>query len=110
MNSLYTKEKWLYNENVNWKTHPFSISARKRGVHSAVIANIPVRATIPPQEQQANARLIAAAPDLLEALRGMLSCCYDEERDDETIKAVEAARTAIAKATRPSIKEKNHAI
>ena len=63
----------------------------------------------PPQEQQANARLIAAAPDLLEALRGMLSCCYDEERDDETIKAVEAARTAIAKATRHSIKEKNHA-
>ena len=104
MNSLYTKEEWRYHENPGWKTHPFSISARKRGVNSAVIANIPVRATIPPEEQQANARLIAAAPALLEALRGMLSCCYDEERDDETIKAVEAARSAIAKATRPSIK------
>ena len=104
MNSSYTKEEWRYHENSGWKTHPFSISARKRGVNSAVIANIPVRATIPPEEQQANARLIAAAPDLLNALRGMLSCCYDEERDDETIKAVEAARTAIAKATRPSIR------
>ena len=100
MNTLHTKEKWLYNENFNWKTHPFSISARKRGVHSAVIANIPVRATIPPQEQMANARLIAAAPDLLSALQDMLACVYDEERNDETIKAVEAARTAIAKATR----------
>lgn len=102
--SQYTKEKWRYSENFNWKTHPFSITARKRGVHSATIANIPVRATIPPEEQRANARLIAAAPDLLEALREMLLCCYDEERDDQTIAAVESARTAIAKATRPSIR------
>jgi hypothetical protein len=102
---MHTQEKWMYNENFNWKTHPFSISARKRGVHSAVIANIPVRATIPPQEQMANARLIAAAPDLLSALQDMLLCCYDEELDDQTIKAVEAARTAIAKATRPKIRE-----
>ena len=101
---MYTQEKWLYNENFNWKTHPFSISARKRGVHSAVIANIPVRATIPPEEQRANARLIAAAPDLLNELRDMLACVYDEERDDQTIKAVEAARIAVAKATRPTIR------
>jgi len=108
MNTLHTKEKWLYNENFNWKTHPFSISARKRGVHSAVIANIPVRATIPPQEQMANARLIAAAPDLLNALIDMLACVHDEERNDETVKAVEAARAAIAMATRQGIRGRGY--
>lgn len=94
----HTKETWLLNENFNWKTNPFSITVRKRGVHSATIANIPTRMTIPPQEQQANARLIAAAPDLWEALHAMLACCYDEERDDETVEAVRMARAAILKA------------
>lgn len=48
---------------------------------------------------EANARLIAAAPDLLEACKAMLACCYDLERNDETIAAVETTRAAIAKAT-----------
>ena len=64
----YTKEEWILNKNNMWKTNPFSITARKRGVHSTTIANIPTRMTIPPMEQQANARLLAAAPDLLEIL------------------------------------------
>jgi hypothetical protein len=98
MNAKHTKEEWRYNENFNWKTHPFSISARKRGVHSAVIANIPVRATIPPGEQMANARLISAAPKLLEALEALLDVCYDVQRDDDTIKAVDMAKAAIRKA------------
>lgn len=46
-----------------------------------------------------SAKLIAAAPDLLAAAQAMLACCYDLERDDETIAAVKAARAAIAKAT-----------
>ena len=64
----YTKEEWILNKNNMWKTNPFSITARKRGVHSTTIANIPTRMTIPPMEQQANAQLLAAAPDLLEIL------------------------------------------
>jgi len=99
MNTQHSQEKWQYNENFNWKTHPFSVTVRKRGVHSAVVANIPTRATIPPQEQMANARLIAAAPDLLVALQAMLDCCYDEECNDETIQAVRMARFAVKKAT-----------
>lgn len=94
----HSKEQWLLNENFNWKTNPFSITVRKRGVHSATIANIPTRMTVPPEEQRANARLIAAAPDLLDALHAMLACCYDEERDDETVEAVHRARSALAKA------------
>lgn len=103
----HTQEKWIYNENFNWKTHPFSISARKRGVHSAVIANIPVRATISPQEQMANARLIAAAPELLAALQAMLACCHDEEKDDETIAAVRMARNALWKAAEGKTRKEN---
>ena len=56
-------------------------------------------------EQEANARLIAAAPELLDALRGMLA--LDDEHhqrghgDDDVCSEVQAARAAIAKATNP---------
>ena len=66
--NMYTPEPWMLNENNNWKTNPFSVTVRKRGVHSTTVANIPTRMTIPPQEQRANARLIAAAPALLRYL------------------------------------------
>lgn len=54
-------------------------------------------------EQKANARLIAAAPDLLAALIGMLP---ETERDavngtSPTFVQCEAARAAIAKAVQP---------
>lgn len=46
-------------------------------------------------EQRANARLIAAAPDLLEACQGLL----DALPSATTHPAIKAARAAIAKAT-----------
>ena len=52
----------------HWATHPFSVTVRKRGVHAVAVANIPARATIELSEAKANAQLIAAAPELLEAL------------------------------------------
>lgn len=52
--------------------------------------------------QEANARLIAAAPELLEALRGLLALDKEHHQrghDDEDIcQEVQAARAAIAKA------------
>lgn len=58
--------------------------------------------TADPAQQAANARLIAAAPELLEALRGMLA--LDEEHHqrghcDDVCAEVLKARAAIAKAT-----------
>jgi len=48
---------------------------------------------------QADARLIASAPDLLSALEGMLEHAdMGEIHDEETLCAVNAARAAIAKA------------
>lgn len=48
----------------------------------------------------ANARLIAAAPDLLAAVQRLLSCDIAENRNIEgSAGAIKAARAAIAKAT-----------
>ena len=46
-----------------------------------------------------NARLIAAAPDLLDAVKKLLATCHDVERDDATINAVSMAKYAILAAT-----------
>lgn len=57
----------------------------------------------PSGDEEADARLIAAAPDLLEALKGMLA--LDEENhqrypgDEDVCQEVQAARAAIARAT-----------
>jgi hypothetical protein len=52
-----------------------------------------------PGDPRANARLIAAAPELLAAAQAMLAVCYDLERNDETLAAVKKTMIAIAKAT-----------
>lgn len=93
----HTPGPWLLNENNNWKTNPFSVTVRKPGVHSTTVANIPTRMTIPPSEQQANARLISAAPDLFDALITMPQSMLNTEQDwwDWIAKA----RAAIDKAT-----------
>lgn len=53
-----------------------------------------------PGEQAANARLIAAAPDLLEALRELVEAVEDNDRD--SLRELIAAHAAIAKALPPN--------
>lgn len=63
------------------------------------------RTTLPADEkEQANARLIAAAPELLAALHGIMrhlkeNCIWRESRADYGSDLLDAARAAIAKAT-----------
>lgn len=93
----HTQLKWKLSINPHWKTNPFSVIVQGGGVHSTTIANIPSRRTIPMLEQEANARLITAAPDLLDALvtmpQGMSST------DQEWWDWIDKARSAINKAT-----------
>jgi hypothetical protein len=95
----HTPGPWRLDNNIayGWKTNPFSITVRKRGVHSTTVANIPAKQTISRDEAEANARLIAAAPDLLDALmtvpQGLLWS------DDDLWRWHDKARAAIAKAT-----------
>jgi hypothetical protein len=96
----YTKEQWRFNDNSRyWKTHPFSVTCRKTGVSSATIANIPARATISLEEQKANARLIAAAPELYQALWAMVTSFHAVSHMEDHMKESSLkARAALAKA------------
>ena len=96
----HTPGPWKFRDDSKFfKTNPFSVYVQGGGVHSAAIANMPYRKTIPETEARANARLICASPDLLDALQAMLDVCYDLEINDETVRAVAMARAAINNAT-----------
>jgi len=68
----------------------FTIDA---GVHIGSLAVWPVAA----DEMQANARLIASAPDLLAALQSIVASA-DANCGDSLANAIDTARAAIAKA------------
>lgn len=52
-----------------------------------------------PDEAKANARLIAAAPEMLEALQNMVSMAAPKFSDEPQILCLEIAKEAIEKAT-----------
>ena len=96
MNTNHTPGPWHFMP----ATSPDEFIVRDRGSSGgfAPIARIKGDKRSTMAEAAANARLIAAAPELLEAVKGLLACCYDIERDDQTILAVAKAQIAIAKA------------
>lgn len=57
-----------------------------------------VELDVDPCRQQANANLIAAAPDLLEALKAMLSKAYKQNWNDQYPDEVSKSQEAISKA------------
>jgi hypothetical protein len=82
----YTKGPWEVDE-------PHQIWAKSAGEYVA-ITKVEQWETIPREQAEANARLIAAAPDLLEALKNVIRGVPD------TWDGVIKARAAIAKAER----------
>lgn len=73
-----------------WKSTTAYIDIEVRTESYALVAVVtPIRC-----ETEANASLIAAAPDLLEALMQMVAC-----HDEPTCPAIDVAKAAIAKAT-----------
>lgn len=96
----HTPGPWKFRDaSEAFKTNPFSVYIQGRGVHSAAIANIPRKQTIPEEEARANALLIAAAPDLLAALQGLLKGIFDGPDEANAAMLVAQARDAITKAT-----------
>jgi hypothetical protein len=65
----------------------------------------PALARVTGRDMQSNARLIAAAPELLEALRLFLHDCEDEGLDYNT-DTYRAAKAAITKATAQTNEER----
>ena len=101
-NAKHTPGPWQYRA-TGFYQNPFKILAPRR---TGAVANIPHSTIARDGEQEANAQLIAAAPDLLEALTAVTACLrgfsgHDDfgPLDDE---AVNAALAAIAKAKGPN--------
>ncbi len=84
-----------------WRCHKgnhgeFLVSCQSFGFAPIARVKGDKRSTL--KNAKANARLIAAAPDLLVALYAMMESCYDPERNDHAVRAFNSARDAIAKA------------
>jgi hypothetical protein len=90
---FYTAGPWHYRGGHNGE---FLISCESGGFAPIARVKGDKRSTL--KDAEANARLIAAAPDLLAALYAMMDNCYDPDRNDEIVQAFDAARDAIAKA------------
>ena len=81
--------------------------------HYRVVCEIDPDGSLDAKEQYANARLIAAAPELYEALSGILAMVEDMaaifpiKLDDEGLSAMDRARAALAKAGTPQADQSN---
>lgn len=93
METKHTPGPWNAVE-LSYNSSAYYIYGSGKDKRSLAVAHIP-RSTIQPME--ANARLIAAAPDLLAALKLLLVCVDDEGRQRE--EPFVSVRAAIAKAT-----------
>jgi hypothetical protein len=91
----------------NATSHSDKVYSRRPGDNVRLVANCEQHGWIPSSraENQANARLIAAAPELLDTL-DLLLCCISVNgpdvgiiSDPHTIRTIRKARTDVAKAT-----------
>lgn len=68
MTTTHTPGPWI-SQRTGWSKHPYNVHSNKR---PGAVALIPSRTSVPLEEQEANARLIAEAPAMLEALRTLM--------------------------------------
>lgn len=99
--SKHTPGPWLIAESVVSRhaiTNMRRIRSKNEGLEHGAVCD--VYGIQDGSEASANARLIAAAPDLLEALQGMIEVVSNTEYGEIDRKlAVKDARASIAKAT-----------
>ncbi|MGZ2829964.1 hypothetical protein [Pseudomonas aeruginosa] len=88
--SKHTPGPWYRDGTTVYALNPQNFNRFSAQIHGA---------HTPQSELEAVARLVAAAPELLEALRACVSRITDEVADAEFLDEVEQARAAIAKAT-----------
>lgn len=93
-----TNPPWCFSDNrkFGWKTHPFSVT---RGNYGVALANIPNLKSIPDDEKESNARLMAAAPELWICVISMLRW-YSNRLDGHNISPIENQPPEIQRAMR----------
>jgi hypothetical protein len=92
MSTQHTKGPWKFGSSND-------DSVYKRNIGGSDGYHVAVASSREDDEVDANARLIAAAPDLLEALQSIVDMDVAYQRGPKVEDAVEVARAAIAKAT-----------
>lgn len=88
----YTPGAWVWHPS-NSKEGGFTIRAESGGFAPLAVVRGDKRSTL--AAAQANACLIAAAPDMIEALYLLLSHCHHDETSEDAALAVRRARFAI---------------
>jgi hypothetical protein len=97
MSAAHTPGPWVYFYKHKYDEHHVSVPAPGRSFKLALFDN-----GCQSENAEADARLIAAAPDLMDALKALLSLDDDHQRgsgDEDVCQEVRMARAAIAKAT-----------
>lgn len=90
-NPTHTPGPWAFRM-TGWQTNPAAVYSPRR---PGAVACIPARTSVPLDEQSANARLIAAAPELLAELENLVNAMENGWSDPAV---ADNARAAIAKA------------
>lgn len=105
MTDKHTPGPWLIDTNTIYaldetdRVNRFSAQVQG-GYSSAPVYGDRIRTT--PEELAANARLIAAAPDLLAALQAVMHVLEHTQVTPSGVERYERAKAAIAKATEPT--------
>lgn len=108
MSTPHTPGPWTNHGEAVWSTHESVSGTVTKGARTNHVCAVSTRLKMPDAERRANARLIAAAPQLLDAITAMLEYITDPKirewldrsgyKSDEYGSAVVMARAAIAKA------------